>query len=115
MLADGQRQLVLTDGTDFNASAIGSKKKYSNNNVIVMNKLTDLEINYPSFKNLKHYTNASDLLKNDKFSALSDNQQHVIIGIKEMKLTHFNIVHKPKKNYGTLSVSLLFRMVCLWV
>ena len=63
----------------------------------MIEKLPAINNCFPNSENLKHFSNASDLVRSGKFPDLVDNNLHLLIGIKETYITSFSKVRKPFK------------------
>ena len=63
----------------------------------MVEKLPSINNCFPTAENLKHFKNASDLVRSGKFPNLSDDALHILIGIKESYMTSFTKIRKPLK------------------
>ena len=61
----------------------------------MVEKIPSINNCFPNSANLKHFTNASDLVSDGKFLDLVNNNLHLLIGIKESYMTSFSKVRKP--------------------
>ena len=91
--ADGERSLISSQNTNFR---FGSYDKINVNfkisDALVLDRLPDLEGNFPTKQNLKHFSNGRKLLNANEFPELNDTRLHLMFEIKETELMHYTHV-----------------------
>ena len=72
-----------------------SQIKFKINSALVLNDMPSIDKNFPTSENLSGFENAYDLIRNRKFPDLSDENLHVIVGIREASLINYDRVRTP--------------------
>ena len=98
MTADDEKNLLNSENIDLETGPIDSVcKLYPIYNALMVEKLPAGNNCFPYSENLKHFYNASDLVRSGKFPDFVDNNLHLLICIIETYFTSFSKVRKPFK------------------
>ena len=89
--ANGSRNLVSTIDTNFKIGpSHSSTEKFNINQALVMDELPSIEQSFPTHDNLRFFKNTANLLiRDNKFPKLADTRLHLIIGVRQAELIHY--------------------------